>query len=94
MRTDYLRHLAIIIDIQWSRPVGGGGGNSQLNWLACCKRQKCSDLVTFRLQTNMMQYSRKSMGKLYYNKSTFFVKIIPTISILYVYHKYDISDIL
>ena len=26
MRTDYLRHLAIIIDIQWSRPVGGGGG--------------------------------------------------------------------
>ena len=28
MRTDYLRHLANtnIIDIQWSRPVGGGGG--------------------------------------------------------------------
>ena len=26
MRTKYLRHLANIIDIQWSRPVGGGGG--------------------------------------------------------------------
>ena len=39
MRTNYLRHLANIIDIQWSRPVGGeGGGNSQLNWLTCCKR--------------------------------------------------------
>ena len=39
MRTNY---LANIIDIQWSRPVGGGGGggNSQLNWLTCCKRQK------------------------------------------------------
>ena len=42
MRTNYLRHLAI--DILWSRPVwgvrGGGGLNSQLNWLTCCKRQK------------------------------------------------------
>ena len=26
MRTDYLRHLANIVDILWSRPVGGGGG--------------------------------------------------------------------
>ena len=26
MRSNDLRHLAIIIDIQWSRPVGGGGG--------------------------------------------------------------------
>ena len=26
MRTNYLCHLANIIDIQWSRPVGGGGG--------------------------------------------------------------------
>ena len=25
MRTKYLRHLANIIDIQWSRPPGGGG---------------------------------------------------------------------
>ena len=25
MRTKYLRHLANI-DIQWNRPVGGGGG--------------------------------------------------------------------
>ena len=41
MRTNYLRHLANIVDILWSRPVwGGGGGNSQLNWLTCCKRQK------------------------------------------------------
>ena len=59
MPTIYLRHLANIIDIQWSRPavcVGGGGGNSQLNELACCNRQK--SVVTLRLQTNMMQYSR------------------------------------
>ena len=41
MRTNYLRHLANIVDILWSRPVwGGGGGNSQLNWLTCCRRQK------------------------------------------------------
>ena len=42
MRTNYLRHLANIVDILWSRPVWGGGGgpNSQLNWLTCCKRQK------------------------------------------------------
>ena len=26
MRTHYLRHLANIIDIQWRRPVWGGGG--------------------------------------------------------------------
>ena len=26
MLTNYLRHLANIIDIQWSRPVWGGGG--------------------------------------------------------------------
>ena len=29
MRTNYLRHLANIVDILWSRPVwwvGGGGG--------------------------------------------------------------------
>ena len=25
MRTNYLRHLANIVDILWSRPVGGGG---------------------------------------------------------------------
>ena len=55
MRTNYLRHLANIIE--WSRPVGGGGGggNSQLHWLTCCKRQ--ISLVTLMLQTNMMQYS-------------------------------------
>ena len=42
MRTNYLRHLANIVDILWSRPVWGGGGgpNSQLNWFTCCKRQK------------------------------------------------------
>ena len=40
MRTNYLRHLANIVDILRSRPVRGGGGNSQLNWLTCCKRQK------------------------------------------------------
>ena len=26
MRTNYLRHLANIVDILWSRPVRGGGG--------------------------------------------------------------------
>ena len=26
MRTNYLRHLANIVNILWSRPVGGGGG--------------------------------------------------------------------
>ena len=25
MRTNYLRHLANIIDIQWGKPVWGGG---------------------------------------------------------------------
>ena len=30
MRTHYVRHLANIIDIRWSRPVWGGGGGSQL----------------------------------------------------------------
>ena len=40
MPTNYLCHLANIIDIQWSRPIWGEGGNSQLNWLTCCKRQK------------------------------------------------------
>ena len=42
MRTNYLCHLANMVDILWSRPVwgGGGGGNSQLIWLTCCKRRK------------------------------------------------------
>ena len=26
MRTNYLRHLANLVDTLWSRPVGGGGG--------------------------------------------------------------------
>ena len=32
MRTNHFRHLANIIDIQWSMPVwgGGGGGGGQL----------------------------------------------------------------
>ena len=48
--------LPNVIDILCGRPVwwggGGGVGNSQLNWLTCCKRQK--SVVTLRLQTNMM----------------------------------------
>ena len=59
MRTNYLRHLANIIDIQWSRPVWGEGPNSQLNWLTCCKRQK--SVVTLRLQTNMMQWPTRGI---------------------------------
>ena len=86
MRTHYVRHLANIIDIRWSGPVWGGGGNSQLKWLTCCKRQK--SVVTLRLQTNMVQYSRLSMDKPFYRKFNFFVKIIQTISIFFIYHKY------
>ena len=58
MRTKYFCYLANIIDIQWSRPAGGGGGanlNSQLNWLTCCKRQ---NVVTLRLQRNMVRSNR------------------------------------
>ena len=41
MGTNYLRHLANIVDILWRRPVWGrGGGNSQVTWLTFCKRQK------------------------------------------------------
>ena len=40
MRTNYLRHLANIVDILWSRPVWESGANSQLNWLTCYTRQK------------------------------------------------------
>ena len=28
IRTNYLRHLANIVDILWSRPFGGGGGGA------------------------------------------------------------------
>ena len=45
MRTNYLRHIANIIDILWSRPVWGLGPNFQLNWLNFCKRQKCNFAV-------------------------------------------------
>ena len=30
MRTYYLRHLANIVDILWSRPIWEGGGGGQL----------------------------------------------------------------
>ena len=59
MRTDYLRHLANIIDIQWSRPVGRGWGQLPIKLASLVQTPKqCSELVTFRLQTNIMQYSR------------------------------------
>ena len=49
MRTHYVRHLANIINIRWSRPVWGEGGegpNCQLKWITCCKRQKkCSNFA-------------------------------------------------
>ena len=56
MRRLYVRHLANIIDILWSRPGfffggGGGGPNCQLKWLTCCKRQK--SVVTLQLQTTV-----------------------------------------
>ena len=41
MSTNYLCHLANIIDIQWSRPVGGGGGqlpNELVNLLQMPKK--------------------------------------------------------
>ena len=31
MRTNYLRHLANIVDTLWSRPVWGGGGGATPN---------------------------------------------------------------
>ena len=35
MPTIYLRHLANIIDIQWSRPaVCGGGGQLPIEWVS------------------------------------------------------------
>ena len=57
MRTNYLRHLANIVDILWSRPVWGGGQLpiEMVNLLSTPKS------VTLLLQTNMMQYSRLSM---------------------------------
>ena len=45
MRTNYLRHLANIVDILWSRPVWEGGGGAKLNWLTCCELQKCNFAV-------------------------------------------------
>ena len=61
MRNHYLRHLANIIDIQWSRLVlggGGGGGNSKLKWFTFTDVNAKKSVVSLRLQTNMMQYSR------------------------------------
>ena len=78
MRTHYVRHLANIIDIRWSRPVWGGGGRAT--------DQKI--VITLRFQTNMVQYSRLSMEKPFYSKFNFFVKIIQTISNFYICHKY------
>ena len=79
MRTNYLRPLANIIDVQWSRPVvGGGGGELPIEGVNLLETPK--SVINLRLQTNMMQYSKYSMDKLYYSKFNFFVKIIPTIS--------------
>ena len=87
MRTNYLRHLANIVDILWSRPVWGGGGGAQLP-IELVNLLQTPKSVTLQLQTNMMQYSRWSMDKLYYSKFNFFVKINQTISNFYIYHKY------
>ena len=35
MRTKYLRHLTNIVDILWSRPVWGGGGQLAVNAKKC-----------------------------------------------------------
>ena len=40
MRTNYLRHLANIVDILWSSPVWGGALPIELVNLQTCKRQK------------------------------------------------------
>ena len=56
MRTNYLRHLANTL-----KGIGlfgeGGGGQLPIDWLTCCKRQK--SVVTLRLQTDIIQYSRQ-----------------------------------
>ena len=53
MRTNYLRHLANIVDILSSRPVwGGGGGQLPIELVNLLSTPKS---VTLLLQTNMMQ---------------------------------------
>ena len=58
MRTNYLRHLANIVDILWSRPVGGGGGGGAQLPIELVNLLSTPKSVTLLLQTNMMQYSR------------------------------------
>ena len=47
MRTNYLCHLANIVDILWSKPVWGGGGGGQLpiKLVNLLKRKKCNFAV-------------------------------------------------
>ena len=93
MHTNYLSHLANIIDIQWSISLRvGGGGNSQLNWLTCCKRQE--SVVNYEVADKHDAVLEVIDGQAYYSKFLFSAKIIPTISNFYIYHKHDISHIL
>ena len=40
MHTHYVRHLANIIDIRWSRPVwGGGGGGGKTHQIAVTQKK-------------------------------------------------------
>ena len=57
MRTNYLRHLANMVDILWSRPVWGGGGGQLVKQRIRARlfvNRALYKRVTLRLQTNMM----------------------------------------
>ena len=71
MRTNYLRHLANIVDILWSRPVffWGGGPNSQLNWLTCYTIANLISLLKYQNQTisNFYIYHKYMTYHIYYS---------------------------
>ena len=87
MRINCLRHLANIVDILWSRPVwGGGGGNSQLNWLTAVSVKKCNFAVADKHDAVDLLEVIDGQA-IYHSKFNLFVKINQTISIFYIYDK-------
>ena len=85
MRTNYIRHLANTLKGVGLFGEGGGGGNSQLNWLTCCKRQKkCSNFAVADRHHTVLEVMDGQA--IYYSKFNFFDKIIETN--FYIYLKY------